>query len=131
MLSAALHWLRVLAIADFYCWGFALSLGDGVGQHRDTPAAVIGGHKFVSLSAGYQHACGLQSDGSAWCWGPAVLVGGGTEQESLVPVAVAGGHRFRVLRAGGVATCAITLAGVPMCWGGNSAGSMGQSNVDT
>ena len=84
---------------------------------------------FASLSAGYQHACGLTSDGSAWCWGPAVLTGGGSETESTVPVAVAGNHRFRVLQANGTATCGITLAGVPMCWGLNNNGAVGQDNL--
>ena len=99
--------------------GLALSLGDGVQTHGDMPVAVAGGHVFASVSAGYQHACGLTSDGTAWCWGVAALTGSGTEDESKVPVPVAGGHRFRVLQAGGTATCAITLAGSPLCWGLN------------
>jgi alpha-tubulin suppressor-like RCC1 family protein len=96
------------------------------------PVPVAGSHVFASLSAGYQHACGLKADGSAWCWGPASLAGSGAKDPftMLSPVPVSGGHRFRTLQAGGIATCAIRQDGLPLCWGINSYGSVGQSNVD-
>jgi len=40
------------------CWG-----GDNVGQA--TPAT----GPFAQVSAGYDHACGLRTDGSVACWG--------------------------------------------------------------
>ena len=110
-------------------WGFGPSLGDATLAHCDIPVAVAGSHVFASLSAGYQHACGLTREGRAWCWGASMLTGSGTEAESKVPVPVAGGHRWRVLRAGGTATCAITSAGMPLCWGLNTNGAVGQNNL--
>jgi alpha-tubulin suppressor-like RCC1 family protein len=97
--------------------------------HSDVPVAVAGAHVFTSLSSGYQHTCGLTSDGTAWCWGWAALTGSGTEIESKIPTAVFGGNRFQMLRAGGTATCGITMTGSLLCWGLNSNGAVGQNNL--
>jgi len=65
-----------------WCWGMGLdgSLGTGeVGEiqmpsnraflYSSEPLAVVGGHRFATLSAGYDHVCGITEDGEVWCWG--------------------------------------------------------------
>jgi len=55
-----------------WCWGLN-SFGQlGNGSKSDgssTPVVVSGGLKYVSLSAGRFHACGVTGDDAVWCWG--------------------------------------------------------------
>lgn len=55
------------------CWGQDMfgQLGRGVTGMTVVPAPgpVVGGHVFRSVEAGYQHACGIATDGGTWCWG--------------------------------------------------------------
>ncbi|MCX5763981.1 MAG: hypothetical protein NTU67_05025, partial [Gemmatimonadetes bacterium] len=59
-----------------YCWGRNSNgqLGDNTTTNRSTPVAVLGvgggtALTFASLTAGYQHTCGLTSASAAYCWG--------------------------------------------------------------
>lgn len=64
-----------------WCWGQGTqgSLGTGtVGEpgpasrtyvHAASPVAVVGGLRFTTLDAGYDHVCGVTVDGDVWCWG--------------------------------------------------------------
>lgn len=36
---------------------------------RTRPTAVIGGHSFTSISAGWEDTCGITTEGVAYCWG--------------------------------------------------------------
>jgi alpha-tubulin suppressor-like RCC1 family protein len=62
------------------------------------PVAVVGGHRFTSLSAGENHTCGVAKNGKAWCWGAGGFgrLGDGITKGHLTgtPVAVVGGHTF-------------------------------------
>jgi alpha-tubulin suppressor-like RCC1 family protein len=57
------------------CWGRNTfgQLGNGEVINRPTPAAVsvagVSGAKWIVISAGSTHTCGLRDNGSAWCWG--------------------------------------------------------------
>jgi len=79
-----------------FCWGQNLAgeLGSGtVGEGNPVPTAVAGGLRFVQLTGGWYHACGLTSTGAAYCWGSNVvgeLGSGDTASLSITPVAVAG-----------------------------------------
>ena len=87
-----------------YCWGYGPTgnLGDGRGADSATPVAVAGGLTFASVSAGegygYDHTCGVTTDGVAYCWGANMEgeLGDGSDipypdfgAPSLVPVKVA------------------------------------------
>lgn len=48
------------------------------------------GVEFASVSAGFEHSCGVTTAGAAYCWGENVygMLGDGTNTNSNVPVAV-------------------------------------------
>lgn len=114
-----------------YCWGANLGGQLGIGtavDSSDIPAAVSGGLKFRTLTAGGgSHTCGLTGDSVAYCWGfnDDGRIGNGTTPLSNVPVPVTGGLRFAMITAGGAHTCALSSTGVAYCWGNNSNGQLG------
>jgi hypothetical protein len=60
------------ADGNAWCWGLNNYGQLGNGSKADSssrPVAVSGGLKFVSLSAGRFHACGVTRDDAVWCWG--------------------------------------------------------------
>ena len=78
-----------------YCWGENRNgqLGTGDALDRARPAAVAGGHRFESISAGAQHSCAitLATDGrQAYCWGSDRngRLGTFAEEDSYLPVVV-------------------------------------------
>lgn len=77
-----------------YCWGrndFG-QLGNGSADpFSATPVQVGDGTlKFLSVSVGSHHACGVSEDGDAYCWGrnSEGALGDGTRDDSGVPVLV-------------------------------------------
>lgn len=109
-----------------------------------TPTPVQQGNlRFVSLTAGRTHTCGLTTDGAAWCWGanPAGQLGTEAPLETcltgdigmpcaLQPVPVAGNLRFRDISAWEEHTCAISREGDAWCWGDGSRGQLGQGIIE-
>jgi alpha-tubulin suppressor-like RCC1 family protein len=100
------------------------------------PSPVSGGHRFVSIDAGWYHNCSLKSDGTVYCWGDN---GGGklgtttvgTECEAAgydcheEPVAAAEGFVFISLSVGGNHACGVSADSVAYCWGSNSDAQLG------
>ena len=82
---------------------------------------------FASLTAGFDHTCGLKTDGSAYCWGSneSGQLGISSMTQSSTPVAVSGGLTFIRLVAGGEHTCGLTAAGAAYCWGRGDDGQLG------
>jgi alpha-tubulin suppressor-like RCC1 family protein len=74
------------------CWGQNTSqqLGDGSTTHRNTPAKVLGSHRFVAVSSGWRHTCGITAQGQAYCWGlnSSGQLGDGTTTSSSTPLPV-------------------------------------------
>jgi alpha-tubulin suppressor-like RCC1 family protein len=56
-----------------YCWGANDygQLGVDSISHVDrlSPAGVLGGHTFLSITAGNYHTCAIVTGGAAYCWG--------------------------------------------------------------
>jgi alpha-tubulin suppressor-like RCC1 family protein len=87
------HTCALTAGGDAYCWGSNSNgqLGRGTtGGSTATPALVIGGLKFVSLSAGDAYTCGVTTDGSIYCWGAngSGQLGDATQTDRAVPIRV-------------------------------------------
>lgn len=145
------HSCGISTSGSVYCWGENTrgQLGRGTVDsafHR-TPAPVAGTDRFVQLSLGGRHSCGITTDGRAMCWGEnwSGQLGDGTAAPSSVPTEVAGGHRFRFITtssgfAGGTGvtpstsaqlahTCALTDNGTPYCWGWNGVGQIGNGST--
>jgi alpha-tubulin suppressor-like RCC1 family protein len=116
-----------------YCWGANSSgqLGDGTTTGRTSPAAVVGGLVFASVSAGGDHTCGLTTAGAAYCWGAnsSGQIGDGTTTTRTSPAAVLGKLSFISVSAGLAHSCGVTTAGAVYCWGDNSSGQLGDGST--
>lgn len=82
-----------------------------------------------TVSAGYDHTCGIRTNGRLYCWGrnqhgqlgTGILVG-----FEPTPVEVDGGHTdWRSVSAGAFATCGRRADGNLYCWGDDGAGVLG------
>ena len=66
------HACALTSDGSAYCWGdnSGGQLGDSTTTTRAEPTAVLGGMKFQSISAGYQHTCARTVvEGAVMCWG--------------------------------------------------------------
>jgi alpha-tubulin suppressor-like RCC1 family protein len=117
------------------CWGKGGNgqLGIGVTPVDTTPVIVVGIPPLVSLVAGADHTCGLDTEGNAFCWGSNSDGQLGTVDQieqcplpcATTPRPVAGGLRFQLIAAGAVHTCGLTVEGSAYCWGMNDIGQLG------
>ena len=122
------HTCGVTRVGAAYCWGdFSFgALGIGPPPLSTTrPLAVVGGHRFASLSAGALRTCGVTLSGEAYCWGRS----DGTTANSESPVAVAGGLSFATVSTGFNHTCGVTRSGEAYCWGDNRSGQLGDGTT--
>lgn len=121
-----------------WCWGL-----NGFGQLGSStniatttavpnPQQVAGGQTFTSITAGYNHSCGLTALGSVYCWGAnyAGQLGDPTGSGDLTtkiptPVLVQTSAAFTAIEAGNDFTCGLTAQGELWCWGSNSLGQLG------
>ncbi len=123
-------WDQVDVGADFTCavdvaariqcaGGNGIALGNGSGLPSNFPGPIAGDQRFLEVSAGNSHACGITVDGVAWCWGNGGggALGVGTVSTSLVPARVQTPQRFFHISAGIDQTCALTADGRAFCWG--------------
>jgi len=118
-----------------YCWGAGGfgqlgAGGDVLGSL--TPIAVAGGLRFIQVSAGIEHTCGVTTGHRAYCWGlnGSGRLGDGTAGNTrLTPVAVAGGLLFQGVAAGHRHTCGVTTDNRAYCWGFNRDGRLGDGTT--
>lgn len=107
-----------------YCWGndqHGFGIGTPGNYSSNVPFRVPTDLRFTQITAGWEHSCGLTSDGTAYCWGRGYegQLGTGTVAVFRTPVAVNTSLRFQQIQAGDWSTCALTLAGESYCWGWN------------
>jgi alpha-tubulin suppressor-like RCC1 family protein len=117
-----------------FCWGDnptgALGTGSS-GAALPTPTAIAPAIRFVAISAGGNHTCGITLTAGAYCWGgnhPGALAIGSVN-DSHVPQPVVGGTAFRTIDAGGSHTCAVDAAGRASCWGDKGHGKLGEGSI--
>lgn len=65
------HGCALDAAGSAYCWGFnaAGQLGDSTNINRPRAVAVVGGHRFRSISAEMSVSCAVTFDNLGYCWG--------------------------------------------------------------
>ena len=118
---------------DAYCWGGNSSgpIGDGTTTQRETPTAVLGGHKFKQYAVISSSVCGLRTDGAAYCSGANNngQLGNGNTTDQTTPVAVSGGYKFKELTNGNSHRCGLTTSGAAYCWGYNNKGQLGNGTT--
>jgi alpha-tubulin suppressor-like RCC1 family protein len=99
------------------------------------PLDGTGSPEWSMVSSGFQHSCGIKSDGTAWCWGAGSLgqLGNGTTSNfSLSPTPVSGGAVWKSISAGISHSCGIKSDDTAWCWGGGNYlgdGTANQSSV--
>jgi alpha-tubulin suppressor-like RCC1 family protein len=116
-----------------HCWGdnSVGQLGNGaeVGDPGSAlPVPVLGDARFVALTAGAAHTCGLTASGEAACWGDNEDGQAGIGTLSLVasaPAQAVPDLRFASLHGGRLHTCGLDLDGQAYCWGLNEQGQVG------
>jgi len=89
--------------------------------------------RFVVLTAGRDHTCGLTPNGAAYCWGRNDVgqlgIGAADESPHPIPLRVSGSLEFKFITANGNHTCGLTATGVAYCWGENKFGQLGSSSL--
>lgn len=114
-----------------YCWGSDPAGVMGGAAGRDTctglpcstepmPAAI--GRRFDSLTAGFEHMCGLTA-GAVSCWGRGDA--GQLAPRANDPQHAADALHFTAASARGDHTCALA-SGEAWCWGANDRGELGE-----
>jgi alpha-tubulin suppressor-like RCC1 family protein len=128
-----------------FCWEGNLTgaIGDGTAAGSLDPRPVSGGIRFVALSVGEFHTCGIADDGLAYCWGGGTLgqlgissfflnsrCGPSAMLCSTIPLQVSGWRTFSQISAGqGSHVCGLTLTGNVWCWGASNMGQRGDGRA--
>lgn len=130
--ASGLERLTCAIALDYSAWCWGSNAGGGLGANTAAaasyvPTAVSGGHSYMHVSVGANHACALTLEGAAWCWGSNTKgqLGTGNTESRNAPVKVTGDHRFTEIASGYTSTCAIDEEGAAWCWGSNNLGELG------
>ena len=129
-----------------FAWGSNNSgqMGDGTSTPSNVPVAVstsgvLSGKTITAVSAGYDHALALSSDGQIFSWGYAASgrLGNNSGANSTVPVAVVmtgalAGKTVTAVAARSSGSCALTSDGQIFSWGQGPSGALGNgTNSDS
>lgn len=114
------------------CWGANVigQLGDGTTTNRTSPAIIDGTETYASVSAAYQHTCGITNANILKCWGNngyGQLAVDPSVNSSLNTPHTIGNYIF--VSSGYRHTCAINASSKLYCWGENSSGQLGDGST--
>ncbi len=118
-----------------HCWGYGADgrLGNGATTDEPAPVAVVApGTRWLAVSAGGNHTCGVDTSNNAQCWGNGAFGQRGDATNTVsatTPVAVSGGLALVSVSSGGFHTCGVTSSGQGYCWGRGTNGQLGQGGV--
>jgi alpha-tubulin suppressor-like RCC1 family protein len=129
-----------------HCWGFNVDGETGTGSAGIAsamvaePKAVVGDHKFQTLSAGAAFTCGISIEGALYCWGSNIdgVLGANSRQQcgdvaavrcATEPVAIDTTRRWSSVTAGVRHACALSSDRAVYCWGTNDVGQAGTYNA--
>ena len=110
-----------------YCWGSNASGQLGTGDSAAAaarPLPVAGGLRFVSITAGDDHTCGITTDSVAYCWGSNSRgqLGIGEHGDRRRPELVIYNRKWLMLSAGARHTCGLVSSShrnTVYCFGDN------------
>ena len=116
-----------------YCWGLNNhgQLGDSTTTNRNRPALLSNSQtiEFTDLALGYQHSCGIATNGSVYCWGKNDYgqLGDNSTTESHIPVLVDFQTTVQAVAigAGRSHVCVLSSVNTVHCWGYNGQGNLG------
>ena len=124
------HSCAALTAGSVFCWGANNDgqLGNNERLDHGQPVAVTGlSGKFVAVSLGASHSCGLNEAGGVFCWGgnETSQLGDGSTEDRATGAGVSGlGAHVVALQAGGYHTCVLVQGNRPLCWGRDSDGQL-------
>lgn len=126
-----------MRIARVFITAIALSAvyacSDSTGPSDDDGPGI-----FTSVSAGFNHACAVDTIGRAWCWGDNYRGQLGVDPNACEstdcatrPVLVNTSLRFTSVSAGSEFSCGIATDSTAHCWGNADGSRLGVSTVPT
>ncbi len=119
------------AVADTneaYCWGNGSSImGDGSSTPNPDLGLVDGVQGYTIVRAGFNHVCGVHTDGTVSCWGDSGFGKTGGAPDPTKPYPIPGLANISNVSLGVDHSCGIDFAGDVYCWGKNTSGQLGQS----
>jgi alpha-tubulin suppressor-like RCC1 family protein len=95
------------------------SFGPRCGTRSNEPCTDRDGLRFITVSSGQVHSCGISVDSAAYCWGDGRngQLGNGKREIFRFPQRVLGTNTFATIHTGGAFTCAQSTSGDVFCWG--------------
>lgn len=123
---------------EIYSWGVDTDekLGNSSAEAgRTAPGPIASTDKFIDVSGGSLHACGVASNGTVWCWGSdtngKLGNGAGVTANQETPYQVSNLTNIVKISAGEQHTCALRNDGAIFCWGLNTDGQLGDGTTTT
>lgn len=118
-----------------FCWGRVETQSSSpfliFENSTSNPKQISPTVKFKTVSAGVNHACGLEVSGKVYCWGKndTHRLGNGNSSDSESPVLVGfdPALRFQSVGAGENHGCALSSDDKIYCWGSNEFGQLGNN----